>query len=84
MSEVSVSIDQKAGTFTVTGQLEKNPQPSASSGKQLMLATTRGTQETEAQYSYVADGTKHTVPVKINLNLGITNPAFTKTVKGAA
>lgn len=82
-TEVKVVIDQKTSTFTISGKLSKDPQPSASSGKQLMLATTGGTQETDGEYTYKQGNETFTVPVKVNLNIGITNPGFVKGAKAS-
>lgn len=74
---VHVKIDQKAGTFTITGKLNPNPVPSKTSGKQLMIFTTGGTREAEGdQYQYKVEGQTHSAPVKVNLNLGVDNPGF--------
>ena len=55
---MKVSIDKKAKTMTIVISLEDPPQMSAS-GKNVMLATTRGNKVTEAKW----DGKDVTVSV---------------------
>lgn len=77
--KVTIKIDQAKGTFTITGKLNSDPQPSRTSGKQLILHTTGGTTVAEGdKYRYKIDGTEHTADVKVNLNIGVDNPGFTR------
>ena len=57
--DITVKIDKKAGTMTITVPMNRKPKPS-SSGKSLVLASTSGNVVTDAEH----DGK----PVIVGLN----------------
>jgi hypothetical protein len=69
-----VTATVKGKKLIIEADLAENPQPSASSGKTLIVASTGGGQKTDLK---VNGGT-----LTLSLNAYIPNPAFTKQAVG--